>query len=127
MSIADAYAALVYAGQLLDWDPSTNCPSECTPEMIDEVATAMDAWFAPDVVAHTLALADVGMAPTEGATWVNPPPCTEDWALLIGCALHPSEPALAALKTRAALAPKLEEPTRSAVLEILAEGERRSA
>lgn len=123
VSFVTAYERLFHAQEAVGRDPSTNLPADRSPAVLDSVSAAMDPWFSPKVVAHTLALANQGMPPT---TWSNddtsgvvPPQGDEEWALFIGCALHPSEAAAALLAKRCKLIPRLDEPARTAVCDVL--------
>lgn len=120
--IATANQVLRHAEKEVGRDYETNLPADRSPAVLERVSAAMDAWFAPEVVAHTLALAREGMPPTawsSGGDGATPPQGDEEWALFIACALHPSEEAEALLAARAALIPRLAEPGRTAVDDVL--------
>lgn len=121
--IATANQVLRHAEKEVARDYETNLPADRSPAVLERVSAAMDAWFAPEVVAHTLALAREGMPPTVWSSGerhgVTPPQSDEGWALFIACALHPSEEAAALLAARVALIPRLAEPGSTAVCDVL--------
>ncbi len=129
VSWATAYEHLRQAEEQVGRDPSTNLPSDLDPAVLERISAAMDPWFSPRVVAHTLSLAHEGMGPLawsigeeRGAT---APQCDEEWALFIGCALHPSEAVREVLAVRCERIALLDEPGRSAVCEVLAYARRK--
>ncbi|MES2638411.1 MAG: hypothetical protein V4850_02985 [Myxococcota bacterium] len=113
---------------LLDAEALVGChgasvPADRGAAVLDGVSAAMDAWFAPGVVAHTLSVAREAMPPTRwsnaGGDGVTPPHGGSQWALFIACALHPSEEAAAVLAPRVPLISRLDEPNRTAVCDVL--------
>jgi hypothetical protein len=121
MPIATANQALLRAEREVGRDPDTNLPASRSPAVLERASAAMDAWFAPAVAGHTLALARMGMPPTAWASGdgATSPQTDDEWALLIGCALHPSEESASLLAERIALIPLLDEPGRAAVCDVL--------
>jgi hypothetical protein len=64
VTISTAKQMLRRAEKEVGRDHETNLPADRSPAVLGRVSAAMDAWFAPEVVAHTLALAREGMPRT---------------------------------------------------------------
>lgn len=117
VSVAAAVELLVRAERAVDRSPETNAPDRVTPALVENVCAIMAPWFAPLVIDATLEIAAV-LPPSEGRnderTWVNPPQCDEEWALLIACAQHHDPRARAIIDARLPIAAGLDEPVRVA-------------
>ncbi|MBL8684765.1 MAG: hypothetical protein JNK05_36655 [Myxococcales bacterium] len=123
LSIAESIKRLLRAEEAVDRSVHSNAPDRVTPALIENVCAAMAPWFDPLVIDATLELA-AAVPPSRGSdgdrTWINPPQCDEEWALLIACAHHADPRARALVDQRAPLASELEEPVRVAFVAAIA-------